>query len=347
MPAYDVIARMPGTRASRRVGHPRQPSRRLGERRERSDQRPGRASWRRRARSASWRRAAGVRSARSVYAAWDGEEPGLLGSTEWAETHADELRAERRRLHQLRHELARLPRRRRLAHAGDARQRGGARRARSGDGTSRVLERALRARESSTGEAAEEREGSARPRADPRSTRSARARTTRRSCSTSAIASLNIGYGGEGGGGSYHSIYDSFDHYTRFGDPNFDYGIALAKTTGRLVLRLANADVLPFEFDDVRRHGRPLRRRGDEARRRRCARDTRSATAAARSRVRARGRSDQAVRRAEGGGAGAVPQLRAAAERGGAPEDAARATSTRAASARRPCRTRSRRSTAR
>src|SRR6185369_4598090 len=63
-----------------------------------------------------------------------------------------------------------------------------------------------------------------------------------------AAAARNTGYGGEGGGGSYHSVYDSFDHYTRFGDPNFDYGIAQAKTTGRLVLRLANADVLPFEL---------------------------------------------------------------------------------------------------
>ena len=59
---------------------------------------------------------------------------------------------------------------------------------------------------------------------------------------------MNIGYGGEGGGGSYHSIYDSFDHYTRFGDPGFQYGIAQAETAGRLVLRLANADVLPIEF---------------------------------------------------------------------------------------------------
>ena len=52
------------------------------------------------------------------------------------------------------------------------------------------------------------------------------------------IAALNIGYGGESGGGSYHSIYDSFDHYTRFIDPKFDYGIAQAETTGRLTLRL-------------------------------------------------------------------------------------------------------------
>ena len=62
------------------------------------------------------------------------------------------------------------------------------------------------------------------------------------------IASLNIGYGGENPGGSYHSIYDSFDHYIRFGDPNFDYGVTLAQTTGRTVLRLANAEILPFEF---------------------------------------------------------------------------------------------------
>jgi N-acetylated-alpha-linked acidic dipeptidase len=62
------------------------------------------------------------------------------------------------------------------------------------------------------------------------------------------IASMNIGFGGEDGGGSYHSIYDSFDHYTRFGDPNFAYGIALAKVDGHAVLRLANADTLPFEF---------------------------------------------------------------------------------------------------
>ena len=64
------------------------------------------------------------------------------------------------------------------------------------------------------------------------------------------IASLNLGYGGENGGGSYHSIYDSFDHYTRFGDPNFDYGIALAQTAGRAVLRLANAEILPFTFSN-------------------------------------------------------------------------------------------------
>ena len=62
------------------------------------------------------------------------------------------------------------------------------------------------------------------------------------------IASLNMGFGGEDGGGSYHSVYDSFDHYTRFGDFDFAYGVALAKVCGRAVLRLADADTLPFEF---------------------------------------------------------------------------------------------------
>ena len=64
------------------------------------------------------------------------------------------------------------------------------------------------------------------------------------------IASLNLGYGGEEGGGVYHSVYDSYDHYIRFGDPTFEYGITLSKTAGRAVLRLADAEVLPFNFDD-------------------------------------------------------------------------------------------------
>jgi N-acetylated-alpha-linked acidic dipeptidase len=64
------------------------------------------------------------------------------------------------------------------------------------------------------------------------------------------IPSMNIGFGGEGEGGEYHSIYDSFDHFTRFKDPNFAYGIVLAQTMGRAALRLANADVLPFEFQN-------------------------------------------------------------------------------------------------
>ena len=62
------------------------------------------------------------------------------------------------------------------------------------------------------------------------------------------IASLNLSFGGESSGGEYHTIYDTYPHYKRFKDPGFAYGIALANTAGRITLRLANADVLPFEF---------------------------------------------------------------------------------------------------
>jgi N-acetylated-alpha-linked acidic dipeptidase len=62
------------------------------------------------------------------------------------------------------------------------------------------------------------------------------------------VASLNLGYGGEDGGGIYHSIYDDFYWFTHFSDTDFVYGRALAQTIGLAVLRLADADLLPFEF---------------------------------------------------------------------------------------------------
>jgi N-acetylated-alpha-linked acidic dipeptidase len=62
------------------------------------------------------------------------------------------------------------------------------------------------------------------------------------------VPSLDVSFGGEEEYGVYHSIYDSFDHFNRFVDPGFRYGVALAQTSGRMVLRLADADVLPFDF---------------------------------------------------------------------------------------------------
>ncbi|MBS1597089.1 MAG: M28 family peptidase [Bacteroidetes bacterium] len=62
------------------------------------------------------------------------------------------------------------------------------------------------------------------------------------------IPSINLGFGGENAGGEYHSIYDSYDDYRRFKDPNFVYGTTLVKTAGRVTLRMADADILPFEF---------------------------------------------------------------------------------------------------
>jgi N-acetylated-alpha-linked acidic dipeptidase len=63
------------------------------------------------------------------------------------------------------------------------------------------------------------------------------------------IASVHLGYGGEDPAGVYHSVYDSYDHFTKFGDPGFPYGIALAKTAGRFTMRIANADILPFDLN--------------------------------------------------------------------------------------------------
>jgi N-acetylated-alpha-linked acidic dipeptidase len=76
------------------------------------------------------------------------------------------------------------------------------------------------------------------------------------------IASLNGGFGGEGSdSGVYHSTYDSFYWYTHFSDTDFAYGAALSRTMGTVILRLADADVLPFEFTAT---ARTLRAYADE-----------------------------------------------------------------------------------
>jgi N-acetylated-alpha-linked acidic dipeptidase len=181
-----------------------------------------------------------------VYAGWDGEEPGLLGSTEWAETHASELQDKAA-----------------VYINSDSNSRGYL-----GVGGSHTLEAFVNEvardvpdpeKKVSVGErlrAATILNGSP----DPDQLRELRDRGTFRIDPLGSgsdftpflqhlgIASLNIGYGGEEEYGQYHSIYDSFDHYTRFGDPDFSYGVALAKTGGRLVLRLSEAEILPFEL---------------------------------------------------------------------------------------------------
>ena len=62
------------------------------------------------------------------------------------------------------------------------------------------------------------------------------------------ISSLNLGYGGEDEGTQYHSIYDDYYWYTHYADQDFVYERALAQTAGSLVLRIANADLLPFDY---------------------------------------------------------------------------------------------------
>jgi len=67
------------------------------------------------------------------------------------------------------------------------------------------------------------------------------------------IPSLNLGYSGEDPSGDYHSIYDSYDLYTKFKDPGFHYGVTLAETAGHAILRMADADILPFDFSHLYR----------------------------------------------------------------------------------------------
>ena len=180
-----------------------------------------------------------------IYFAWDGEEEGLLGSTEWAEQHADELRQ---------HGVVYIntdSNSRGFLDAGGSHtlERLTTQAARDVVDPERnvsVLER-KRAHDLSLINSPEERKAY-RERELIRLDALGSGSDYTTFLQHVGIAAMNVGYGGEGGGGSYHSIYDSFDHFTRFVDPTFDYGVALAQTDGRMVLRLANADVLPFEF---------------------------------------------------------------------------------------------------
>ena len=62
------------------------------------------------------------------------------------------------------------------------------------------------------------------------------------------IPTLDIGFGGEDDGDQYHSIYDDFYWYTHFADTDFSYGRALAQTAGTAMMRLADADLLPYDY---------------------------------------------------------------------------------------------------
>jgi N-acetylated-alpha-linked acidic dipeptidase len=179
-----------------------------------------------------------------VYAAWDAEEPGLLGSTEWVETHIADLRehaavyinsdSNSRGFLDVAgsHTLERLVTE--VARDVDDPQRGVS-----------VLQRlvALNVTQATSPEKQKEQRDRTLMRLDALGSGSDYTPFLQHA----GIASLNVGYDGEGEYGVYHSVYDSFDHFIRFGDPNFDYELTQAKTTGRMTLRLANADFLPLQ----------------------------------------------------------------------------------------------------
>jgi N-acetylated-alpha-linked acidic dipeptidase len=191
-----------------------------------------------------------------VYATWDAEEPGLIGSTEWAEAHADELQkkaviyintdsSERGFLgaegsHQWQHLVNQVAadvkdpqtgvsvgQRLRAKVLADAAEAGGRRG--GGDATVTAAEAGQDLPIGALGSGSD----------------------YSAFLQHLGVPSLNLGYGGEGEAfGNYHSIYDSFDHYTKFDNPGLTYGPVLSQTVGRLVLRIADADTPPVRFGD-------------------------------------------------------------------------------------------------
>ena len=178
-----------------------------------------------------------------VYAAWDGEEPSLLGSTEWVEEHLAELR--QKAVFYLNtdgngrgilgvegsHSLERFAN----EVAGEIQDP---------EATVTVAQR-MRAARVVGGNAA------ARTRKDLRIEALGSGSDFTPFLQHAGVPTLNVGFGGEDGGGIYHSIYDSFYWYTHFSDTSFVYGRALAQTAGTMVMRVAGADVLPEEFGNL------------------------------------------------------------------------------------------------
>ncbi|EDM38820.1 hypothetical protein PBAL39_22145 [Pedobacter sp. BAL39] len=194
---------------------------------------------------------AGYRPKRTlVYCAWDGEEQSLLGSTEWVEDHAEELNKKAvayintdgngrgfleaggsHALEQLVDDIAKvIPDPQTQASIYDRKKSNAITKA-----ATVKLKKTLLDRDTLTlGALGTGSDYSA-------------------FLQHLGIPSLNFAFGGEDEGGEYHSIYDSYDNYVRFKDTDFKYGVALAQTAGRSVLRLADAEVLPFEFSNLQK----------------------------------------------------------------------------------------------
>jgi len=170
-----------------------------------------------------------------VYCAWDAEEPGLIGSTEWVEDHKAELQQKV------------------VAYINtDGNGRGFLGAGGSHSLQAMVGEVAASVTDPQRGISIKERRSAVDMVNGGEGEFSLYALGSGSDYTPfiqhAGIAALNLGFGGENAGGEYHTIYDTYPHYKRFKDPEFAYGIALANTAGRITLRLANADILPFEF---------------------------------------------------------------------------------------------------
>jgi N-acetylated-alpha-linked acidic dipeptidase len=182
-----------------------------------------------------------------IYCAWDGEEPGLLGSTEWVETHVDELRK-----HAVIYINSDSNNRGYLAlegsHTLEHFINDVARDIQDPETKLSVWKRSQLKQISDAGTAEERRE--LRERHDMRLDMLGGGSDHAPFINFAGIASLGIGYEGEDHGGIYHSIYDDFYWYTHFSDYDFVYGRALCQTGGTAMMRMADAELLPFQFTD-------------------------------------------------------------------------------------------------
>jgi N-acetylated-alpha-linked acidic dipeptidase len=182
-----------------------------------------------------------------IYCFWDGEEPALLGSTEWAEFHADDLKQ---------HAVAYFNsdgNGRGFFHAGGSHSlenfiNSVAKDIDDPETKMSVWKRArLAARLRGTPESRTE----AKSRADSRIGALGSGSDYTVFIDHLGVPSANLGYGGEDeGGGQYHSVYDDFYYYTHFQDTEFVYERALAQTAGTMMMRMADADILPYQFTD-------------------------------------------------------------------------------------------------
>ena len=181
-----------------------------------------------------------------IFCAWDGEEPGLLGSTEWCEDHADELRA-----HAALYVNSDTNGRGFLgvegSHSLEKFANGVARDIIDPEKQISVAKR-LKAKLLTSGTSDETKE--ARTRTDFRLRAMGSGSDYTAFIDHLGIASLDLGFGGEDHGGVYHSVYDDFYWYTHFSDTDFVYGKALAQTAGTMLMRFADADLLPYDFTD-------------------------------------------------------------------------------------------------
>ena len=188
-----------------------------------------------------------------VYCVWDGEEEALLGSTEWAEDHAEEL--QRKAAVYINSDgNGRGFLNMSGSHTLEKFINGVARDVKDPETGLTVwkrlqMRRIERAEASATTSQQQERQ-EARQRADLRISALGSGSDYSAFIDHLGVASLNLGYGGEDEGGIYHSVYDDFNWYTHFSDTDFSYGRALAETIGLAVLRLSDAEIIPFDFTD-------------------------------------------------------------------------------------------------